>query len=91
MAQGQTKDGFLNRRRFRANAFEKLQARWNITKKVTNRHQGPGIHGLRYNAATLEVEYNGKHIGQVMRLTIEEAAEFFSPVPSIARTLTTPP
>jgi excinuclease ABC subunit A len=44
-------------------------------------------HGLRYNSATLEVEYNGKNIGQVMRLTIDEAAEFFSPVPSIARTL----
>jgi excinuclease ABC subunit A len=44
-------------------------------------------HGLRYNAATLEVEYNGKHIGQVMRLTIEEAADFFASVPSIARTL----
>ncbi|MFN0127982.1 MAG: excinuclease ABC subunit UvrA, partial [Verrucomicrobiales bacterium] len=44
-------------------------------------------HGLRYNAATLEVEYNGKHIGNVMRLTIDEAAEFFGAVPSIARTL----
>jgi len=44
-------------------------------------------HGLRYNSATLEVEYNGKNIGQVMRLTIDEAAAFFSPVPSIARTL----
>jgi len=44
-------------------------------------------HGLRYNAATLEVEYNGRNIGQVMRLTIEEAADFFSAVASIARTL----
>jgi excinuclease ABC subunit A len=44
-------------------------------------------HGLRYNAATLEVEYNGKNIGQVMRLTIDEAAGFFAAVPSIARTL----
>jgi excinuclease ABC subunit A len=44
-------------------------------------------HGLRYNSATLEVEYNGKNIGQVMRLTIDEAAAFFSAVPSIARTL----
>ena len=44
-------------------------------------------HGLRYNAATLEVEYNSRNIGQVMKLTIEEAADFFAAVPSIARTL----
>ena len=44
-------------------------------------------HGLRYNAATLEVEYNGKNIGQVMKLTIDEAVSFFGAVPSIARTL----
>jgi len=44
-------------------------------------------HGLRYNAATLEVEYNGKNIGQVMRMTIDEAVGFFAAVPSIARTL----
>ncbi len=44
-------------------------------------------HGLRYNAATLEVEYNGKNIGQVMNLTLDEAADFFAAVPSIARTL----
>ena len=46
-----------------------------------------GCHGLRYNAATLEVEYNGKNIGQVMKMTIDEAAEFFAAVASIARTL----
>ncbi len=43
--------------------------------------------GQRFNAATLEVEYNGKHIGDVMKLSIDEAAEFFSPVSKIARPL----
>ncbi|MCF6313447.1 MAG: excinuclease ABC subunit UvrA [Verrucomicrobiales bacterium] len=41
----------------------------------------------RYNAATLEVEYNGKNIGQVMDMTIDQAAEFFSGHPTIYRTL----
>jgi excinuclease ABC subunit A len=43
--------------------------------------------GLRFNAATLEVEYNGKHIGEVLRMSITEAAEFFVPVQKIARPL----
>ena len=43
--------------------------------------------GLRFNAATLEVEYNGKHIGDVLRMSISEAAEFFAPVQKIARPL----
>ncbi len=43
--------------------------------------------GRRYAAPTLEVEYNGKSIGDVMELSIDEAAEFFAGVPKIARTL----
>ncbi len=43
--------------------------------------------GMRFNAATLEVEYNSKNIGQVLRMSITEAAEFFSSVPRIARPL----
>jgi excinuclease ABC subunit A len=43
--------------------------------------------GQRFNAATLEVEYNGKHIGEVLRMSITEAAEFFAPVQKIARPL----
>jgi excinuclease ABC subunit A len=42
---------------------------------------------LRYNAATLEVEYHGKNIGQVMQMTIEEAEAFFASNPKIHRTL----
>jgi excinuclease ABC subunit A len=44
-------------------------------------------HGLRFNAATLEIEYNGKHIGDVLCMSISEAAEFFAPVQKIARPL----
>ena len=43
--------------------------------------------GKRYNPQTLEVLYNGKSIGDVMEMTIEEAAEFFSALPKIARAL----
>ncbi len=44
-------------------------------------------HGLRYNQATLEIDYNGRHIGDVGRMSIEEAAEFFTSFPKISRTL----
>jgi excinuclease ABC subunit A len=43
--------------------------------------------GSRYNPQTLEVLYNEKSIGDVMEMTIEEAAEFFSVHPKIARPL----
>ena len=43
--------------------------------------------GMRFNAPTLEIEYNGKHIGDVMRMSIDEAAEFFGPVQKISRPL----
>src|SRR5207247_1642735 len=41
----------------------------------------------RYNPQTLEVLYNEKSIGDVMEMTIEEAAQFFSAHPKIARPL----
>ena len=43
--------------------------------------------GRRYNPQTLEVLYNEKSIGDVMEMTIEEGAEFFSAHPKIARPL----
>ena len=43
--------------------------------------------GLRYNAPTLEIDYHGKSIGDVMNLTIAEAADFFAAHIKIARTL----
>jgi excinuclease ABC subunit A len=44
-------------------------------------------HGSRYNLQTLEVLYNEKSIGDVMEMTIEEAAQFFSAHPKITRSL----
>jgi excinuclease ABC subunit A len=45
--------------------------------------------GMRYNRETLEVQYKGKNIAQILDLTVEVAAEFFKAVPSIARKLHT--
>ncbi|MGH6638335.1 MAG: excinuclease ABC subunit UvrA [Polaromonas sp.] len=45
--------------------------------------------GMRYNRETLEVQYKGKNIAQILDLTVEAAAEFFKAVPSIARKLHT--
>lgn len=39
--------------------------------------------GKRYNRETLEVKYKGKNIADVLDMTVEEACEFFAPVPSI--------
>lgn len=43
--------------------------------------------GKRYNRETLEVKYKGKSIYDVLDMTVEEAVEFFRPVPSICRKL----
>ena len=45
--------------------------------------------GKRYNRETLEVLYKGRNITEVLELTVEDAREFFSAVPSIARKLQT--
>ncbi|MCF0145651.1 MAG: excinuclease ABC subunit UvrA, partial [Eubacterium sp.] len=45
--------------------------------------------GKRYNRETLEVRYKGKTIYDVLNMTVEEALEFFSPVPSIRRKIQT--
>ena len=46
-------------------------------------------HGKRYNRETLEVQYKGKNITEVLEMTVEDAHEFFKPVPVIARKLQT--
>ncbi|MEP4487047.1 MAG: excinuclease ABC subunit UvrA [Halioglobus sp.] len=45
--------------------------------------------GKRYNRETLEIRYKGKNIHEVLEMTVEDALEFFKPVPSIARKLQT--
>ncbi len=42
-------------------------------------------HGARYNRETLEVQYKGKNISQVLDMTAEEAVEFFENLPKIRR------
>src|SRR6266567_3646478 len=44
-------------------------------------------HGKRYNRETLEITYKGKHIADVLDLTVDEAARFFRNVPSISEKL----
>ena len=45
--------------------------------------------GKRYNRETLQVRYKGKNIHDVLEMTVEDANEFFSPTPFIARKLQT--
>ena len=45
--------------------------------------------GARYNRETLEVEYKGKNIRDVLDMTIEDAAEFFTAIPVVKRKLDT--
>ena len=47
-------------------------------------------HGKRYNRETLEIRYKGKNIHEVLDMTVEQAHEFFSAVPVIARKLADP-
>jgi len=46
-------------------------------------------HGKRYNRETLEIRYKGKTVNEVLNMTVEDAAAFFSAVPTIARKLDT--
>jgi excinuclease ABC subunit A len=46
-------------------------------------------HGQRYNRETLEIQYKGRNIHEVLQMTVEQAREFFDPVPTVARKLQT--
>ncbi len=46
-------------------------------------------HGQRYNRETLEVQYKGKNVAQILDMTVEEAYAFMNAVPTIARKLQT--
>jgi excinuclease ABC subunit A len=45
--------------------------------------------GRRFNKETLEIRFKGKNIADVLDMGIEEAAEFFAPIPHIARKMET--
>ncbi|MEO5364545.1 MAG: ATP-binding cassette domain-containing protein, partial [Magnetococcus sp. DMHC-8] len=46
-------------------------------------------HGSRYNRETLEIQYKGRSIADILHLTVEEAAQFFQAIPAIQGKLTT--
>lgn len=47
----------------------------------------PTCHGARYNEATLEVLWNGRNIAEVLRMTVDEARDFFADEDAVARPL----
>ncbi len=46
-------------------------------------------HGRRYNRETLEINYKGRNIYEVLEMTVEQASAFFGAVPAVARKLET--
>ncbi|MEM6382310.1 MAG: excinuclease ABC subunit UvrA [Pseudomonadota bacterium] len=46
-------------------------------------------HGKRYNRETLDIQFKGKSIADVLDMTVEEGAEFFSAVPAVRDKLVT--
>ena len=47
----------------------------------------PDCHGARYNPQTLEIQWQGKSIAEVLAMTVEEAAAFFAGEPAVLRSL----
>ena len=47
----------------------------------------PTCHGARYNARTLEIEWNGRNIAQVLAMTVDEALAFFDAEAAVGRPL----
>jgi excinuclease ABC subunit A len=47
----------------------------------------PTCHGARYNAKTLEIQYRGKNIAEVLGMTVDAAYEFFEGEPQVLRAL----
>jgi len=47
----------------------------------------PTCHGARYNAKTLEIQYRGKNIAEVLGMTVDAAHAFFAEDPQVLRSL----
>ena len=69
---------------------------WGLGYKMINLQFLPAVrikceacHGFRLNPISLEVQYKGKHFGEVLQMTVEEALQFFSAIPKIVRKLET--
>src|SRR6185436_8497132 len=43
--------------------------------------------GTRFNRETLDIEFHGKNISQVLQLSVDEALEYFSAIPKVRRPL----
>jgi excinuclease ABC subunit A len=48
----------------------------------------PTCHGARYNAKTLEIQYRGKNIAEVLAMTVDTASQFFAEQPQVSHALT---
>src|SRR6202042_341666 len=44
-------------------------------------------HGARYNAKTLEIQYRGKNIADVLAMTVDNASQFFAAQPQVSHAL----
>ena len=55
----------------------------------TSYSECPTCHGSRYNPETLEVTYRDRNVGEVLAMTVTEAAEFFDDLPAVSRPLAT--
>jgi excinuclease ABC subunit A len=47
----------------------------------------PACHGARYNPKTLEIQYHGKNIAEVLAMTVDEAWDFFADEDAVCRSL----
>ncbi|WGS51706.1 excinuclease ABC subunit UvrA [Paraburkholderia sp. D15] len=47
----------------------------------------PTCHGARYNEATLKVRWNGRHIAEVLAMTVDDACDFFTREDAVVRPL----
>jgi excinuclease ABC subunit A len=67
---------------------------WGLGYKIVNLQFLPAVRitceacrGHRLNPISLEVRYKGKHVGEVLQMTIEEALHWFSAIPRIVKRL----
>jgi len=69
---------------------------WGLGYKTVNLQFLPSVqvkcdacNGSRLNPISLEVRYKGKNLGDILQISVEEALEWFSPIPKIAKRLQT--
>lgn len=65
--------------------YQKIDLQYLPSVKVTC----DSCHGYKLNAASLQIHYQKRHLGQVLELTIDEAQDFFSAHPKIVRKINT--